>query len=118
MTVGDLGEMSDGYHTFNELYRYRRLYNALGANLWARMRQWDVYKSRLHHDGTRPFGGGWFIVVIQTPNGQISNHYEDAHWDQFHIAERERATKWDGHTPAVAAQRLEDLLADPEFWRD
>ena len=24
---GDMGEVSDGYHTFNELYRYRMLYN-------------------------------------------------------------------------------------------
>lgn len=26
------GEISDGYHTFNELYRYRMLYNAAFFN--------------------------------------------------------------------------------------
>lgn len=33
---GDMGEVSDGYHTFNELYRYRMLYNAAFFNLLAR----------------------------------------------------------------------------------
>ena len=32
----DVGEVSDGYHTFNELYRYRMLYNAAFFNLLAR----------------------------------------------------------------------------------
>lgn len=30
---GDMGEVSDGHHTFNELYRYRMLYNAAFFNL-------------------------------------------------------------------------------------
>ena len=28
----DTSEISDGYHTFAELYEYRMLYNALAAN--------------------------------------------------------------------------------------
>lgn len=43
---GDMGEVSDGYHTFNELYRYRMLYNAAFFNLLARNGQVEVCKSR------------------------------------------------------------------------
>lgn len=103
---------SDGYHTFKELYEYRLLYNAGFFNELG-MSGAGVHKSRLHHDGERPFGGGWFVVVAELPSGQISNHYRDADWDLFgDVPERDRAAKWDGHTPQVAAQRLRAYLLD------
>lgn len=66
------GEASDGYHTFNELYDIRREYNAALVNSGV----WKAHKSHRHHSGELCFGGGWFIVSIETPFGQISNHYE------------------------------------------
>lgn len=44
----DVGEVSDGYHTFNELYRYSMLYNAAFFNLLARSGQVEVCKMRCH----------------------------------------------------------------------
>lgn len=43
----DMGNVSDGYHTFNELYRYRMLYNAAFFNELAKgdvggMLRWRV----------------------------------------------------------------------------
>ena len=70
------GETSDGYHTFNELYEFRKLYNAALFNEWASQGKYDVHKSKFHADGGKCFGGGWFIVMAQLPTGQISNHYE------------------------------------------
>lgn len=52
----DVGEVSDGHHTFNELYRYRMLYNAAFFNLLARSGQVEVCKSRRHSDGEKCFG--------------------------------------------------------------
>lgn len=106
------GQTSDGYHTFDELYRYRLLYNAGLFSSWGRYPnpQHDVHKSWRHHDGELCFGGGWFIVVAQLPTGQISNHYPAKDWDLFQIAERERAAEYDGHTPEEAANRLEAYL--------
>lgn len=49
----DVGEVSDGYHTFNELYRYRMLYNAAFFNLLAGSGQVEVCKSRRHSDGEK-----------------------------------------------------------------
>lgn len=104
-------DTSDGYHTFRELYEYRRLYNAALFNEWAIQGRYDVHKSRRHSDGEPCFGGGWFIVVAQLPIGQISNHYKDEYWGLFDVPELERAREWDGHTPAIVAERLAKFLA-------
>ena len=44
----DMGEVSDGYHTFNELYEYRLLYNASLFNEFAKQNLYDVHKSKRH----------------------------------------------------------------------
>jgi hypothetical protein len=107
------GETSDGYHTFDELYAYRKAYNALLFNEWAAHGLYDVHKSWQHSDGESCFGGGWFIVVAQTPSGQISNHYKADEWPLFQVPERERGAEWDGHTPQIALERLLTLAAMP-----
>lgn len=111
---GDMGEVSDGYHTFNELYRYRMLYNAAFFNLLARNGQVEVCKSRRHSDGEKCFGSDdWFIVMAILPTGQVSNHYESKYWDLFDVPERETAFEYDGHTPNEAADRIEKYLKLP-----
>lgn len=107
----DKGEISDGYHTFNELYSYRMLYNAAFFNLLPKQL---VHKSKRHHDGKECFGGGWFIVMANLPTGQISNHYELKDWDLFQIPEKEIADEWDGHTPQEAAERLHKYLLEKQ----
>ena len=103
----DMGEVSDGYHTFNELYYYRMLYNAAFFNLLPM--EW-VHKSKRHHTGEECFGGGWFIVMANLPTGQVSNHYELKDWDLFKVPEKEFADEWDGHTPQEAAERIHKYL--------
>ncbi len=107
----DKGEVSDGYHTFNELYYYRMLYNAAFFNLLPK--EW-VHKSKKHHDGEECFRGGWFIVMANLPTGQISNHYELKDWELFQIPEKEVADEWDGHTPQEAADRLHKYLLEKQ----
>ena len=103
----NMGEVSDGYHTFNELYEYRMLYNAALFNEFAKQGLYDVHKSRKHSDGEIPFGdSNWFIVMAELPTGQISNHYEMKDWDKFQIPERPLANKWDEHSPRDVAERL------------
>jgi len=118
---------SDGYHTFKELYEFRKVYNAVLFNEWAKNKKinprwgkednqpielpkYEVHKSWRHNDGELCFGGGWFIVVAVLPSGQISNHYEAKDWELFDIPILDRAKyKWDGHTPQDVLERLEDL---------
>lgn len=99
------GKVSDGYHTFDELYDFRREYNAALVNTHV----YPSHKSLRHSDGELCFGGGWFIVIIDLPTGQISNHYETKYWDEFDCEERERADKWDGHSEKDVLNRLAKL---------
>jgi len=104
------GETSDGYHTFNELYEFRKVFNAVLFNQWADLDLYDIHKSKKHFDGEDCFGGGWFIVMAQLPTGQISNHYELKDWDLFRCEERERANEWDGHTAQDVLERLKKII--------
>lgn len=105
------GEISDGYHTFDELYRYRMLYNAAFFNVLAKDGSIKMCKSRKHSDGEKCFGSDdWFIVMAILPTGQISNHYESKYWNLFNIPERGIAFDYDGHTPNEAADRIERYL--------
>jgi hypothetical protein len=104
------GETSDGFHTFNELYEFRLLYNAALFREWYFMGLYDVHKSLRHHDGEIIFGGDYFIVVAQLPTGQISNHYPLKDFNLFPVRYAYTSAKWDGHTAADVAQRLRDFL--------
>lgn len=108
------GMVSDGYHTFNELYEFRKLYNACFFNILYSSGQ-KVVKSKKHHDGKDCFGGGWFVVVADLPlkDGsyvQVSNHYKQEDWDLFRCMEVDFAPEWDGHTPQDVKERLISAL--------
>lgn len=103
------GQTSDGHHTFDELYDYRMLYNAHAAHGWLAAGI-PVVKSWRHSDGEECFGGGWFIVTAELPTGQVSNHYREQYWDLFQVPDEEVAPEYDGHTPAIAANRLRSYL--------
>lgn len=92
--IGDIGELSDGYHTFNSLY-YQRM--VLFAALVKAYKQ-KAWKSWRHEDGKLCFDGGWFIVGIDTPEGPYTYHYEAKYWHMFDCMELPSAPHWDGHT--------------------
>lgn len=108
----DMDVISDDYHTFGELYYYRMLYNALWLNDMDEclLKDYNVHKSKRHHTGEECFDGKYFIVMVNLPTGQISNHYELKYWDLFNIPEKEIADEWDGHSPQEAAIRMHKYL--------
>lgn len=101
------GEVSDGYHTFNELYDHRiRLFLLICAMLPKL-----AWKSKKHHDGT--MYDGMFVAGLITPYGQVNYHMDiDPYWDLFKVEELDAAPEWDGHTPKMAAERISALAAD------
>lgn len=106
----DSGKVSDGYHTFDELYGFRKLYNAALFNEWAAQGKYQVHKSQRHFDDELCFGGGWFIVVAMLPTGQISNHYRMDDWELFQIPSYQKVLfEFDGHTPSDVCERLHQL---------
>lgn len=103
-------DISDGYHTFGDLYEIRKAYNVALFNEWAEQGKYNVHKSIRHHSEELCFGGGWFIVVAILPEGQISNHYKMEDWDLFKIPEARRAmVEFDGHTTNDVIERLINL---------
>lgn len=110
--VGDKGNISDGYHTFNELYRHRRaLFVALCKAL---QDTHTVWRSKLHNEADGEIFEGMFIAGINTePGKQISYHIGLKYWDEFDFVETyERAPKWDGHTSDEVVERLRKILPD------
>lgn len=89
------GTLSDGYHTFNDLYYQRCVLFATICNL-----NKDIaWKSKRHSDGEKCFDSdNWFIVGIDTPEGSYTYHYEMQYWDMFDVIELENGKVWDGHT--------------------
>ena len=105
--VSNIGDLSDGYHTFNELYNHRAILTAKLFNTYFHL----AWKSKLHDDGT--MYEGMFIVGINTPNGMATYHYDiDPYWDMFKVKELKKAPKWDGHTPDEAIERINSLDED------
>jgi len=101
-TVSEIGEISDGYHTFNSLYNQRLCLSAALVNAYKD----KAWKSRLHHDGEPCFGGGWFIVGITTPAGDYTYHYELKDWNLFDCKVLDKAPEWDGHTDKDVSRLL------------
>lgn len=110
MTHDEVSQVSDGHHTFGELYDHRRALTALLATMAAT--EGDAWRSKAHHPDDSPmFEGGYFIVGINLPTGTITYHYKLRHWDDFRgVPELEHAPKWDGAMPVDTVIRLMDAV--------
>lgn len=98
------GEVSDGHHTFNELYHHRAILFSVICNKYKDL----SWKSKRHSDGT--MYDDMFIVGIETPEGQATYHYDiKPYWDMFDVKELEYAPEWDGHSPSEAIERIGKL---------
>lgn len=110
---GDTMDVSDGYHTMDELYDHRiTLYITLCRSIQGRQNSGipRVWRSKLHGDGKGL--PGWFLLGIGFDKGkQITYHVPLARWDETQFAEtRERAPDFDGHTSADVLERLKTLV--------
>ena len=104
-----VGAISDGHHTFDDLYDHRRALTAvlaMGAGSYG-----DAWRSKAHHPEDGPMFDGCFIVGIKLPTGTITYHYPIETWDDFaDVPELEHAEKWDGAGPAETVERLLALV--------
>lgn len=101
--VKEIGEISDGYHTFNELYYHRMILFSVICETYKH----KAWKSWKHHDGT--MYNDYFIVGIDTVEGQYTYHYHKKYWSLFDVDELPKAPKYDGHKPEDVT-RLFSLL--------
>lgn len=92
--VFEVQKLSDGYHTFEELYFHRMYLFSIICN----QNKQNSFKSRLHYDGT--MYENYFIVWINTPKGEYSYHYHMDYWGMFDVKELDKAPPYDGHKPS------------------
>lgn len=98
-----MGNVSDGYHTFNELYEHRHslfltLMSCLPSQSWF---------SRKHNDGEAY--EGWFIAGINLPTGTVTYHLPEGLYEAARgtkAMELPLAPEWDGHSAQDVVYRL------------
>ncbi len=106
MKQEETNKISDGYHTFGELYTHR--YWLFIALLHHRH---DGWKSKKHSDGT--MFKDMFIAGIGGKGGSmITYHLPLSVWNKVHVTAVPTAPKWDGHTPNDVIHRLKSLTKE------
>lgn len=107
----DTNKISDGYHTFEQLYEHRII---LFLRLCFHVNIYNdgeipVWRSKKHSDGTE--WDGWFLLGIGIEKGeQITYHLpikylEDCNWAE----DLDQAPQFDGHTSEDVLNRLKQL---------
>lgn len=118
--LDDRSGISDGYHTFEELYDHRvMLFMALCKALYDHHPSTHfpygikVWRSWKHSDGSQL--PGWFIMGLGKIQGrQITYHLPEKVWELTEFAETlEEAPAWDGHTPEDVLDRIKKQFLQP-----
>lgn len=108
--VKTVGQVSDGYHTFDELYAHRvELFIALCRQYDHKRNVKESWRSARHSDGT--WMPGWFVLgLYHAPGLQVTYHLPMERWDECGFAETlPQAPEFDGHTSADVLERLKLL---------
>lgn len=110
--MSEISSVSDGYHTFDELYDHRcHLFVAL-----MRSNPDLSWRSKLHADGTSY--PSWFIAGMKLESGDITYHLPLWMWSMLEgISTHDRAPEWDGHTAADVVKRLREWNEQPTVRR-
>lgn len=98
--VKEFGKISDGYHTFDELYEHRNMLYIVLTNLVSK----NSWKSKVHNDGTT--FDGWFILGCVLNSKQVTYHLPLKLWDLSYARELDRGLVWDGHESKDVLERL------------
>ena len=108
MGIGEINtnNISDGYHTFGELYEHRhRLFIEL-----CRCYEDEAWFSLQHSDGSSM--KGFFVLGLKKKEGQqITYHLPISYFKEVSgfAEELKRAPKFDGHTSRDVLDRLSNL---------
>lgn len=108
---GDIStkEISDGHHTFGELYKNRIILFCTLCNLLPDL----SWKSKKHFDEENdPMFDDSFIAGINTPSGIATYHVKLKYWNLFNIKELERAPKYDLYSNEEVLERILSLNSE------
>jgi hypothetical protein len=123
---GDTGEVSDGYHTFNQLYEHRHALFLTLVQMLVMLGESKVkgWMSEVHNDNTGMLG--WFIIGVDIKGSgslgktQISYHLPIRLWPVARaiigIHVMAKAPKWDGHSSDDVISRLYEIIKHFRSW--
>lgn len=106
------GQLSDGYHTFDELYEHRiilfiALCHVITNSANTPVPDYVPWKSRKHSDGSE--WDGWFVAGIGKEKGSmLTYHLPNRLWNKIWVEELTTAPEFDGHTPTDVLKRLSE----------
>lgn len=107
----DTNLVSDGYHTFGELYEHRIVnFMTICKLVYNSFNNIPTWMSKKHSDGSE--WKGWFILGIYTDKGkQITYHLPIEKWDEccMFALTLDKAPEFDGHTSQDVLERLKQL---------
>jgi hypothetical protein len=113
-----VGSVSDGSHTFDELYDHRcllfiSLMRMVSDGLGNAYGLHDTWFSKLHDDGSS--FDGYIIVGILTDKGQCTYHVKDNPYGEIlrnatNVREIPKAPAWDGHNSNDVLDRLSNAF--------
>ena len=109
--INKTGSISDGYHTFDELYDHRDILFIGVCQLIVKSKPENpVWRSKKHHDGSM-YEDQFIMGIHKEPGRQISYHMPLERWEETNFAETlESAPEWDKHTSDDVLERLKQLL--------
>lgn len=123
----NMGDVSDGYHTFDELYEHRSILfcSLLAALNWHDQHfsyegidiDSEPWYSTKHDDGTM-FPGMFIAGITSKKLGSVTYHFDEKYLPLFRsagIPYRETAPKWDGHTPEQGLEVLRQLFCNAKY---
>ena len=100
----DTQSVSDGFHTFEELYTHRHM-------LWMLVLKHykdSAFKTYRDENGVRM--EGYFIAGLNTEYGQLTYHIPDIYWSYLDIPEIPKNEGYDNHTSKDVLDRLSTLI--------
>lgn len=115
MTVdSNMEKVSDGFHTFDELYDHRIINFIIVCKTLNVDEYAPIWRSKVHSDGTE--WKGRFILGINSDLGeQITYHLPMKYWELTNfVSEYDTAPPFDGHTSVDVLERLKKLLKELE----
>ena len=104
----DTNKISDGYHTFDDLYKHRTMLFMVVCRLAVENGGFECWKSIKHNDGSEY--EGWFIMGLKSdanPEFNVTYHLPMTCFVDCYFADTiSEAPEWDGHTSNDVLTRL------------
>lgn len=99
----EVGNISDGYHTFNDLYNHRHALFCALMNAYPER----AFKTKLNKNHEVCYEG-YFIAGLDTSYGQITYHLPNKYWHDVlkNIKEFYSNNNFDGHSAEDVVYRL------------